>query len=399
MNAAANGPEPLLEVTDLVVEYPAKGIGRKPFRALKGVSVDVRPGECVGLVGESGSGKTTLGRAVLGLAPVTEGSVKFKGREIGRLGRRERRSLSDQIQVVFQDPYTSLNPSLTIEQTLAEPLRVSNVSAADASKRVRTLLDQVGLPANAADRLPREFSGGQRQRIAIARALALEPELIVCDEPVSALDLSTQARVLDLFKDIQEATGVAYLFVSHDLAVVRHLSHRVAVMYHGEIVEYGDGDKVTSDPEHPYTQRLLMAAPVADPDRQAQRRADRARMLAAQREADLQAGVARSCGRGAPRHRRPGRSSGAFAARSSTTSSPLGFVPPLIEGPSHDRRHRHRPRRPDRAALAGREGLPPHRARLLVHGGDRAHRAAVDDALRRALWSARTGVVGAVAVA
>ncbi len=287
-----NTQEPLLAVEDLVVEYPAKGVGRKPFRALKGVSIDVLPGECVGLVGESGSGKTTLGRAVLGLAPVTEGSVRFKGQEIGNYTRRQRRSLSDHIQVVFQDPYTSLNPSLTIEQTLAEPLRVKNISTADASKRVRTLLDQVGLPADAAQRLPREFSGGQRQRIAIARALALEPELIVCDEPVSALDLSTQARVLDLFKDIQEATGVAYLFVSHDLAVVRHLSHRVAVMYHGEIVEYGDGDKVTSDPEHPYTQRLLMAAPVADPDRQAQRRADRERMLAAQREADVQAGAA-----------------------------------------------------------------------------------------------------------
>ncbi|WNM24660.1 ATP-binding cassette domain-containing protein [Demequina capsici] len=284
--------EPLLEVKDLIVEYPVKGIGNKPFRVLKNVSVDVRPGECVGLVGESGSGKTTLGRAVLGLAPVTGGSIKYKGREIGHLNRRERRSLSDEIQVVFQDPYTSLNPSMTIEQTLSEPLRVKRIPAKEASQRVRKLLDQVGLPSNAADRLPREFSGGQRQRIAIARALALEPQLIVCDEPVSALDLSTQARVLDLFKSIQEETGVAYLFVSHDLAVVRHLSHRVAVMYHGEIVEYGDGDKVTSDPEHPYTQRLLMAAPVADPDRQAQRRADRARMLAAQREADVQAGAA-----------------------------------------------------------------------------------------------------------
>ncbi|NTV38381.1 MAG: ABC transporter ATP-binding protein, partial [Demequinaceae bacterium] len=242
-------------------------------------------------VGESGSGKTTLGRAVLGLAPVTEGSVRFKGQEIGHLPRRQRRLLSDQIQVVFQDPYTSLNPSLTIEQTLSEPLRVHNVSPQEASKRVRRLLDQVGLPSNTAGRLPREFSGGQRQRIAIARALALEPQLIVCDEPVSALDLSTQARVLDLFKEIQEATGVAYLFVSHDLAVVRHLSHRVAVMYRGEIVECGDGDKVTSDPDHPYTQRLLLAAPVPDPARQAQRRADRTRMLEAQREADLQAGL------------------------------------------------------------------------------------------------------------
>ena len=284
--------EPLLVVDNLVVEYPAKGFGKKPFRALHEVSIDIHPGECVGLVGESGSGKTTLGRAVLGLAPVSGGSVTFKGREIGHLARRERRKLADQIQVVFQDPYSSLNPSLTIEQTLAEPLRVKKTSAADASKRIRMLLDQVGLPSNAADRLPREFSGGQRQRIAIARALALSPELIVCDEPVSALDLSTQARVLDLFKDIQEQTGVAYLFVSHDLAVVRHLSHRVAVMYKGEIVEYGDGGKVTSDPDHPYTQRLLLAAPVPDPVRQEQRRADRRRLLEAQAEMELQAGAA-----------------------------------------------------------------------------------------------------------
>ncbi len=283
--------EPLLVIDDLVVEYPAKGFGKRPFRALKGVSLDIRPGECVGLVGESGSGKTTLGRAVLGLAPVTGGSVRFKGRDISHLKRKQRRALSDEIQVVFQDPYSSLNPSLTIEQTLAEPLRVKKMSAADASKRIRGLLDQVGLPANSADRLPREFSGGQRQRIAIARALALSPELIVCDEPVSALDLSTQARVLDLFKDIQEATGVAYLFVSHDLAVVRHLSHRVAVMYHGEIVEYGDGGQVTSAPEHPYTQRLLLAAPVPDPVRQEQRRADRRRLLESQREMEVQAGV------------------------------------------------------------------------------------------------------------
>jgi ABC-type glutathione transport system ATPase component len=284
--------EPLLAIDDLVVEYPAKGFRKKPFRALKGVSIDIHPGECVGLVGESGSGKTTLGRAVLGLAPVSGGTVTFKGQDIGHLSRKERRKLADEIQVVFQDPYSSLNPSLTIEQTLAEPLRVKKMSAADASKRIRTLLDQVGLPSNSADRLPREFSGGQRQRIAIARALALSPELIVCDEPVSALDLSTQARVLDLFKDIQEQTGVAYLFVSHDLAVVRHLSHRVAVMYHGEIVEYGDGGKVTSDPEHPYTQRLLLAAPVPDPIRQEQRRADRRRLLDAQREMEVQAGVA-----------------------------------------------------------------------------------------------------------
>jgi ABC-type glutathione transport system ATPase component len=277
----------LLDVKDVVVEYPIKGFRKPPFRALKGVSLNIRPGETVGLVGESGSGKTTLGRAVLGLAPVTGGQILYKGKDIAHLGRQGRRALSSEIQVVFQDPYTSLNPSLTIEQILVEPLTVRKVSRADASKRVLDLLDQVGLPSNAADRLPREFSGGQRQRIAIARALALDPRLIVCDEPVSALDLSTQARVLDLFRQIQERTGVAYLFVSHDLAVVRHLSHRVAVMLHGEIVEWGDGDQVTSRPEHPYTQRLFLAAPVPDPDRQTERREDRARLLAEQRAQDL----------------------------------------------------------------------------------------------------------------
>jgi ABC-type glutathione transport system ATPase component len=283
--------ERLLEIEDLVVEYPAPGLRTKPFRVLHGVSLDIRPGECVGLVGESGSGKTTMGRAVLGLAPVTGGSVRYKGRDIGHLKRKDRRALSSDIQVVFQDPYTSLNPAMTIEQILIEPLTTQKVEKQEAARRVRQLLDQVHLPADAGGRLPREFSGGQRQRIAIARALALDPQLIVCDEPVSALDLSTQARVLSLFKEIQERTGVAYLFVSHDLAVVRHLSHRVAVLYRGEIVEWGDGDQVTSRPEHPYTQRLFLAAPVPDPVLQEQRRAERRRLLEIQREQDEQAGA------------------------------------------------------------------------------------------------------------
>ncbi|MBU4464262.1 MAG: ATP-binding cassette domain-containing protein [Actinobacteria bacterium] len=272
----------LLEVDDLVVEYPGKGFRAQPFRALKGVSIDIKPGETVGLVGESGSGKTTLGRAVLGLAPVSGGSVRYDGKEIGHLKRRERRALSSEIQVVFQDPYSSLNPSLTIAQILAEPLIARGVASKEANTRVRDLLDSVGLPVDAAGRLPREFSGGQRQRIAIARALALDPKLIVCDEPVSALDLSTQARVLDLFIEIQERTGVAYLFISHDLAVVRHISHRVAVMYHGEIVEMGDGDQVTARPEHPYTQRLFLAAPVPNPDQQEERRVARRELIDAQ---------------------------------------------------------------------------------------------------------------------
>lgn len=284
--------ETLLDVKDVVVEYPLKGFRKEPFRALKGVSLDIRPGETVGLVGESGSGKTTLGRAVLGLAPVTGGSIKYRGQEISKASRAQRKELSHEIQVVFQDPYTSLNPSMTIEQILTEPLTVRKVERQAANKRVAELLDQVRLPHGAAHRLPREFSGGQRQRVAIARALALDPKLIVCDEPVSALDLSTQARVMELFLEIQERTGVAYLFVSHDLAVVRHLSHRVAVMYHGEIVEWGDGEQVTGAPEHPYTQRLFMAAPIPDPDRQAKHRADRLRLLELQHQQDLQAGVA-----------------------------------------------------------------------------------------------------------
>jgi ABC-type glutathione transport system ATPase component len=279
----------LLDIRDVVVEYPSKGFRKPPFKALKGVSIDIRPGETVGLVGESGSGKTTLGRAVLGLAPVTGGQILYKGRDIAHLNRGQRRGLANEIQVVFQDPYTSLNPSLTIERILAEPLTAQGVASKEASQRVHALLDQVHLPSDAAGRLPREFSGGQRQRIAIARALALEPELIVCDEPVSALDLSTQARVMDLFMEIQNRTGVAYLFVSHDLTVVRHLSHRVAVMYRGEIVEWGEGDQVTSRPQHPYTQRLLFAAPVPDPDRQRERREQRRQLLDAQAAADVAA--------------------------------------------------------------------------------------------------------------
>lgn len=271
----------LLEVNNLEVTYTGKGLGKKGFRALNGVSLDVRPGETLGLVGESGCGKTTLGRALLGLAPVTGGSIKLDGREIAHARASERKALAKDLQVVFQDPYSSLNPSMTIEDILTEPLIVRHVSKSDALKRVRELLDAVGLPSDAATRRPKEFSGGQRQRIAIARALALNPKLIVCDEPVSALDLTTQARVLDLFLDIQRKTGVAYLFISHDLAVIRHVSHRVAVMYRGEIVEFGKCSQVTSAPEHPYTQRLLLAAPVPDPDEQALRREQRRELLAA----------------------------------------------------------------------------------------------------------------------
>ncbi|MEQ6896464.1 ATP-binding cassette domain-containing protein [Microbacterium sp. KR10-403] len=270
----------LLRVRDLVVEYPAKGFRAKPFRVLKGVSLEIGAGETVGLVGESGSGKTTLGRAVLGLAPVTDGTITFDGADISHANRRQRQKLGRDLQVVFQDPYTSLNPAMQIGDILAEPLGVQGIGAKQSRARVKELLDHVNLPSDALQRQPREFSGGQRQRVAIARALALSPKLIVCDEPVSALDLTTQATVLDLLLQIQRETGVSYLFISHDLDVVRHLSHRVAVLYHGEIVEYGDARQVTERPEHPYTQRLLLASPVPDPDAQALRREERQELAA-----------------------------------------------------------------------------------------------------------------------
>ncbi|GAA3392791.1 ATP-binding cassette domain-containing protein [Cryptosporangium minutisporangium] len=269
---------PLLEVDDLRVSYPGRGFRARPVDVLHGVSLTLGTGETLGIVGESGSGKTTIGRAVLGLVPARSGTIRFAGREITRAATKERRAIARDLQVVFQDPYSSLNPSLTIGDILSEPLVVQGVRASDARARVRMLLDRVGMPADAVHRLPREFSGGQRQRVAIARALAPEPKLIVCDEPVSALDLSTQARVLDLFVDLQQQTGVAYLFISHDLAVVRYVSHRVAVVYRGDVVETGPAQIVTFDPEHPYTRKLLLAAPVADPAEQAERRAARQRL-------------------------------------------------------------------------------------------------------------------------
>ncbi|GAA2025887.1 ATP-binding cassette domain-containing protein [Catenulispora yoronensis] len=272
----------LLDVTGVCVDYPAPGWRGRPRRVLHDIDLAVRPGETVGVVGESGSGKTTLGRAVLGLVAPATGTITFDGKVLGPLGTPARAEVSGLIQAVFQDPYRSLNPMLTVGRTLSEPLVLRGVSAADARDRVADLLTGVGLPADAARRLPREFSGGQRQRIAIARALALEPRLIVCDEPVSALDLSTQRRVLDLLLEIQERTGVAYLFVSHDLSVVRHISHRVAVFHQGRIVEQGPADPVTSSPADPYTRRLLLAAPVSDPGRQAERRAARRRLAASE---------------------------------------------------------------------------------------------------------------------
>ncbi|RLK55036.1 ATP-binding cassette domain-containing protein [Actinokineospora cianjurensis] len=262
---------PLLSVQDLVVDYR---LARKVrFRALKGVSISVGAGECVGLVGESGSGKSTLGRALLGLTPVESGRITFDGQDITHTRGAARRRLANDIQVVFQDPYGSLDPTMTVGEVLAQPLQVAGTTRAQARATVAEMLDRVRLPADSVHRYPSEFSGGQRQRIAIARALVRKPRLIVCDEPVSALDLTTQATILELFIDLQRETGVSYLFVSHDLGVVRRVCHRVSVMYHGEIVESGPTQTVTHEPSHPYTRRLLLAAPVADPARQAERRA------------------------------------------------------------------------------------------------------------------------------
>ncbi|MDW8803389.1 ATP-binding cassette domain-containing protein [Streptomyces scabiei] len=268
----------LLDIGGLRVTYPGRGLRRPPHEVLHGVSLSVAAGETLGLVGESGSGKTTIGRAVLGLVRPSGGRITFDNEDITHVTGARRRALARHIQVVFQDPYSSLNPSLTIGDILGEPLIVQGAGGREARARIAGLLAQVGLPSNSVARLPREFSGGQRQRIAIARALAPRPKLVVCDEPVSALDLSTQRRVLDLLVDIQRETSVAYLFISHDLSVIRHASHRVAVLYQGDIVESGSASKVTATPDHPYTRRLLLAAPVADPQAQQRRRQERRRL-------------------------------------------------------------------------------------------------------------------------
>jgi ABC-type glutathione transport system ATPase component len=268
--------EPILRVQDLVVTFPGRR-GRSTT-VIHGVSLDLHAGETLSIVGESGSGKTTIGRAILGLAPVSGGTISFRGETISNVPRARRRKLARDIQVVFQDPYSSLNPSMTIEDIIVEPMAAAGVSG--GRTRVRELLDSVGLPADAGRRYPREFSGGQRQRVAIARALALDPSVIVCDEPTSALDVTTQARVLTLLEEIQQRTGVAYLFISHDLGVVNEISDRIAVLYRGQVVELGQARQVASAPRHEYTRTLQMAAPVADPRKQRERRAQRLELLA-----------------------------------------------------------------------------------------------------------------------
>jgi oligopeptide transport system ATP-binding protein len=263
--------EPLLEVTDLVKHFPVKEgllIDREVdrVRAVDGVSLTVARGETLGLVGESGCGKSTLCRTVLQLLKPTSGSVRFEGREIAGLSRRRMRPLRREMQMVFQDPYASLNPRKRVGQIVGDPLKLQGVaSGAVLRRRVQELLERVGLSPEHYDRFPHEFSGGQRQRIGIARALALRPKLVVADEPVSALDVSIQAQIVNLLDDLQDELGLTYLFVAHDIGVVRHISDRIAVMYEGKIVEEGTADQVCERPRHPYTKTLLAAVPVPDP--------------------------------------------------------------------------------------------------------------------------------------
>ncbi|MGF1526971.1 MAG: ABC transporter ATP-binding protein [Candidatus Competibacterales bacterium] len=272
MSAAAH--EPLLRVSGLTKYFPiTKGVVFKRIlgqvRAVDGVSFDLAPRETLALVGESGCGKSTTGRLLLRLLEPSAGNIEFQGREITRLRGRQLRALRRQIQIVFQDPFGSLNPRMTVEAILCEPLRVHGLGDSGQQRRQRALelLELVGLSSFHLPRHPHEFSGGQRQRIGIARALAVNPALVVCDEPVSALDVSVQGQVLNLLKDLQERLGVAYVFIAHDLAVVKHMSDRIAIMYLGQIVEEGDSAGLYRRPYHPYTQTLLSAIPRPVPGR------------------------------------------------------------------------------------------------------------------------------------
>ena len=259
----------LLRVTNLVKNFDVRrtknsGVKKRTVQAVTNVSFSIERGQTLGLVGESGSGKTTLGRCVLRLIEPTSGQVEFDGRDLGSMKFEELRGLRRKMQIVFQDPFASLDPKMTVGASIAEPLIVQGVPGSHSDKIIE-LLELVGLSADHASRFPHEFSGGQRQRIGIARALALNPALIILDEPVSALDVSIQAGILNLFEDLQKKLGISYLFIAHDLSVVRHVADRIAVMYLGKIVEIGDQETVFENPTHPYTKALLSAVPLTDP--------------------------------------------------------------------------------------------------------------------------------------
>jgi len=267
----------LLEVKNLKVHFPVKpGIFRRHHESVKAVddvSFQLAPGETLGLVGESGCGKSTLGRAIMRLVEPTSGEILLAGENITRMTGAELRSRRRKFQMIFQDPFGSLNPRLTVEDIVGEALDIHGLTDSPTTrrKRIAELLQAVGLDAAYAQRYPHEFSGGQRQRIGIARALAVEPELIICDEPVSALDVSVQAQIINLLRDLQQQRGLAYLFIAHDLAVVEHISHRVLVMYLGKIVESAEASDIIRSPQHPYTQALISAVPEVDPDSKRQR--------------------------------------------------------------------------------------------------------------------------------
>ncbi|MPZ69923.1 MAG: dipeptide ABC transporter ATP-binding protein [Actinobacteria bacterium] len=275
--AAAQPSKPLLEVEDLKVYFPIRSgvlIDRHigDVKAVDGVSFEIERGETLGLVGESGCGKTTVGRTILRLYEPTEGRIVFDGVDVGSLNPAGLRKLRRRMQMVFQDPYSSLNPRQNVGNIVGEPLQIHGIaSGRDMEKKVAELLDIVGLPAGAANRYPHEFSGGQRQRIGLARSLSLNPDLIVADEPVSALDVSIQAQMINLLEDLQKEFDLTYLFIAHDLAVVRHISDRIAVMYLGKIVEVASADELYTSPAHPYTMALLSAVPIPDPEIELQR--------------------------------------------------------------------------------------------------------------------------------